>query len=58
MPQVMRDLNQKYGDITRIGPNELVIFSLEAMDAVLGSKMKMMKGPWYSSFSLIFCHDT
>lgn len=59
MPQVMRDLNIKYGNIVRIGPNELTIFSLDAMDAILSSKGKMTKGPWYVlvvSFDLCFCH--
>lgn len=47
MPQVMHSLNRQYGDIVRIGPNELTIFSLDAMESILGSKGKMTKGPWY-----------
>lgn len=56
MPQVMRALNRKYGDIVRIGPNELTIFSLDALDVVLGSKGKMTKGPWSTSMSFMSFH--
>lgn len=58
MPQVMRSLNQQYGEIVRIGPNELTIFSLDAMESILGSKGKMTKGPWCGliAFSRFFSH--
>lgn len=46
MPKVVSELHGKYGDVVRIGPNELSICSLDAVEVILGSKGKMSKGPW------------
>lgn len=62
MPQTLRELHRQYGDIVRIGPNELAFFSLDATDTILGSKGKMNRGPWcvvlaacLSSYFMIGC---
>lgn len=56
MPNMVRELHDRYGDVVRIGPNELSIRSSEAVELILGSKGKMNKGPWcvLYSFSLGF----
>lgn len=46
MPKVVSKLHDKYGDVVRIGPNELSICSLDAVEVILGSKGKLSKGPW------------
>lgn len=46
MPKVVSELHVRYGDIVRIGPNELSICLLDAVEVILGSKGKMSKGPW------------
>ncbi|EIM81015.1 cytochrome P450 [Stereum hirsutum FP-91666 SS1] len=49
MPKVVSKLHDKYGDVVRIGPNELSICSLDAVEVILGSKGKLSKGPWYDA---------
>lgn len=55
MPHIIRQLHYQYGDIVRIGPNELSIVSLDAIDSILGAKGKMSKGPWYAFTLSVYC---
>ncbi|KAJ7183184.1 cytochrome P450 [Mycena filopes] len=41
-----RDLQKKYGDIVRVGPNELSFFNSSAISPMLGTK-GMPKGHWW-----------
>ncbi|KAJ7056643.1 cytochrome P450 [Mycena amicta] len=41
-----RDLHRRYGDVVRIGPNELSFANKSAIIPMLGSK-QMPKGPWW-----------
>lgn len=49
MPKVVRELHEKYGDIVRIGPDELSVRSMGAVEVILGSKGRMNKGSWWIS---------
>ena len=40
------EMHRKYGSIVRTGPNELTLFSSDAMWASFGSKSVMFKSPW------------
>lgn len=60
MPQTLRELHRQYGDIVRIGPNELAFFSLDATDTILGSKGKNEQRSMVRCFgcmSVIILHD-
>ncbi|CAK5268837.1 unnamed protein product [Mycena citricolor] len=41
------ELHQKYGDVVRIGPNELSFRDVDAVVPMMGSKDGMPKGPWW-----------
>jgi cytochrome P450 len=43
----LRKLHKKYGDILRVGPDELDINDVEAIKQLYGTSSKMIKGPWY-----------
>ena len=43
----LETLRRKYGDIVRTGPNELTIFSAEALWALHGPRSPMSKSAWY-----------
>jgi hypothetical protein len=43
------DLHDRYGDIVRVGPNELSIRNVDAVPSILGSKGRLDKGPFYDS---------
>lgn len=42
-------LHQKYGDIVRVGPNELTIINPDAIAAIHSSSSKCIKSPWYDA---------
>ncbi|KAM3414442.1 hypothetical protein BST61_g9607 [Cercospora zeina] len=42
-----RALHERYGDFVRVGPRELSISNLEAVQAIYGFTSKCRKGPWY-----------
>ncbi|KAF2680749.1 putative benzoate 4-monooxygenase cytochrome P450 [Lentithecium fluviatile CBS 122367] len=44
---LLEDLHQQYGDIVRIGPNELAIFRNDGIPAVHRPNSKCIKAPWY-----------
>lgn len=45
--ELLEDLHQQYGDIVRIGPNEVVVFRADGVPAVHGPGSKCIKAPWY-----------
>ncbi|KAI9645797.1 hypothetical protein NHQ30_005231 [Ciborinia camelliae] len=45
-------LHEEYGDIVRVGPNELTIIKPEAIKAMLGPGSKCTKSPWYDVVGL------
>ncbi|KAF7879414.1 hypothetical protein EAF04_000610 [Stromatinia cepivora] len=45
-------LHKVYGDIVRIGPNELSIIKPEAVQALIGLGSKCTKSPWYDVIAL------
>ncbi|KAF2445239.1 cytochrome P450 [Karstenula rhodostoma CBS 690.94] len=45
--EILEDLRQQYGDIVRIGPNEVVVFRADGVPAVHGPGSKCIKAPWY-----------
>jgi cytochrome P450 len=45
--EFLEDLHQRYGDIVRIGPNEVVVFRADGVPAVHGPGSKCIKAPWY-----------
>lgn len=44
------DLHRKYGDIVRIGPQELSILDATAIDAIYGPSSRCTRAPWYGRF--------
>jgi tryprostatin B 6-hydroxylase len=42
-------LHKKYGDIVRVGPNELTIIDPDAVAAIHGSNSKCIKSAWYDA---------
>lgn len=42
-------LHQKYGDIVRVGPNELTIINPDAVGLIHGSSSKCIKSNWYDA---------
>ena len=44
-------LHQRYGDYVRTGPNEVTIFTPEAIPAILGSGTRCGKSPWWDMMS-------
>lgn len=45
--KLLTELHEKYGDIVRTGPNEVVVMRAEAVPAVHGPGSKCRKAPWY-----------
>jgi len=45
--QVIKDLHRKHGDFVRVGPRELDVCNLKAVNAVLASTSPCVKGNWY-----------
>jgi tryprostatin B 6-hydroxylase len=45
--EVLEALHKQYGDIVRVGPNEVVIFRADGVPAVHGPRSKCIKAPWY-----------
>ncbi|OQU97048.1 hypothetical protein CLAIMM_03051 [Cladophialophora immunda] len=44
----LEDLHEKYGDVVRVGPNELSYRSVESLPEIHGARSaKIAKGPWY-----------
>lgn len=44
---LLEDLHQQYGDIVRIGPNEVAVFRADGVPAVHGPNSKCIKASWY-----------
>lgn len=44
---IVKDLHDKQGDFIRVGPRELDICNLEAINKIFGSSSKCVKGSWY-----------
>ncbi|OBT38604.1 hypothetical protein VE00_11101 [Pseudogymnoascus sp. WSF 3629] len=42
-------LHQKYGEIVRVGPNELTIINPDAIAAIHSSSSRCIKAPWYDA---------
>ena len=45
--ELLEALHQQYGDIIRIGPNEVVVFRADGVPAVHGPGSGCTKAPWY-----------
>ncbi|KAF2243918.1 cytochrome P450 monooxygenase-like protein, partial [Trematosphaeria pertusa] len=45
--ELLEALHQQYGDIVRIGPNEVVVFRADGVPAVHGPGSRCTKAPWY-----------
>ncbi|KAK3380816.1 cytochrome P450 [Podospora didyma] len=57
--RLMTNLHEKYGPIVRTGPSNLSVLHPEAVQAVLGSKSRCVKSPWYdASLPLVNLHST
>lgn len=57
--RLMTNLHKQYGDVVRTGPANLSVNIPEAVQAVLGSKSKCYKSPWYdASLPLVNLHST
>ncbi|PYI11221.1 cytochrome P450 [Aspergillus sclerotiicarbonarius CBS 121057] len=41
------NLHKTYGDIVRVGPQELSVLSVEAIDAIYGPSSRCTRAPWY-----------
>ncbi len=46
------ELLGKYGDVVRIGPNTVLVLDPEAINSVLGFRVRLEKGPGYAVFVL------
>ncbi|ORY04755.1 putative benzoate 4-monooxygenase cytochrome P450 [Clohesyomyces aquaticus] len=44
---LVEELQHQYGEIVRIGPNEVVVFRPDAIPAIHGPGSKCTKAPWY-----------
>ncbi|KAF2867502.1 cytochrome P450 [Massariosphaeria phaeospora] len=44
---VLEELHEKYGDIVRIGPNEIAVFRADGIPAIHGPGSKCTKASWY-----------
>lgn len=51
MPAQMRSLHERYGDVVRIGPNELSFNHPSAVDEIYKVGRAMEKGPLYEGFT-------
>jgi cytochrome P450 len=51
-----RALHQKYGDFVRVGPREIDICNVHAINALYGSSTKCTKGPFYDG-SVMGSHE-
>jgi cytochrome P450 family 628 len=51
-----RALHQKYGDFVRVGPREIDICNVHAINALYGSSTKCTKGPFYEG-SVMGSHE-
>lgn len=57
--RLMTALHSRYGDVVRTGPANLSVNIPEAVQAVLGSKSRCTKSPWYdASLPLVNLHST
>jgi cytochrome P450 len=45
--KLLESLHERYGDIVRIGPNEVVVFRADAVPAIHGPGSRCIKAPWY-----------
>jgi tryprostatin B 6-hydroxylase len=45
--ELLEALHHQYGDIVRIGPNEVVVFRADGVPAIHGPGSKCVKAPWY-----------
>lgn len=45
--RTVRELHFKYGDFVRVGPREIDICNVNAIQAIFGGSTKCVKGPWY-----------
>ena len=43
----VKRLHQKHGDFVRVGPRELDICNVNAINPLFGAKTTCLKGPWY-----------
>ena len=51
MPALLCDLHVKYGNVVRIGPNELSFDSVKAVEDIYKMGRAMEKGPLYDGFT-------
>jgi hypothetical protein len=47
--RVVRELHKKYGDIVRIGPNELSFANADAIPIIYSPRPHLVKGTWYTA---------
>lgn len=45
--EFLEDLHQRYGDVVRIGPNEVVVFRADGVPLIHGPGSRCIKAPWY-----------
>ncbi|KAF2825907.1 hypothetical protein CC86DRAFT_407152 [Ophiobolus disseminans] len=48
--KLLETLHEQYGDIVRIGPNEVFVFRADGVPAVHGPGSRCIKAPWYDMF--------
>jgi len=49
--QTVKELHEKHGDFVRVGPREIDVCNLSAIDAVFGSATPCVKGSWYDGLN-------
>jgi cytochrome P450 len=51
-PQAIKKINDQYGSLVRIGPNELVTNDPDVLRRIMSSRSAYERGPWYDGFRL------